>query len=77
LRRSSQGLPAKKAARSVTRTFFRKGDSDDEYLTPPPKNIGDAFWLKKGTFKAGADRTYDLFHMPFAGHGTCTRTDGL
>lgn len=25
--------------------------SDEEYATKPPKNIGDAFWLKKGTFK--------------------------
>jgi len=40
--------------------LFPQGDSDDEYLTPPPKNIGDAFWLKKGTFKA----------VP-TGHTTC------
>lgn len=25
--------------------------SDDEFVSKPPKNIGDAFWLKKGTFK--------------------------
>jgi len=25
--------------------------SDDEFVTKPPKNIGDGFWLKKGTFK--------------------------
>ena len=25
--------------------------SDDEFVTKPPKNIGDAFWLKKGTFQ--------------------------
>jgi len=28
-----------------------QGKSDDEYLTKPPAKIGDAFWLKKGTFK--------------------------
>lgn len=28
-----------------------QGKSDDEFVTKPPQNIGDAFWLKKGTFK--------------------------
>jgi hypothetical protein len=28
-----------------------QGDSKEEYVTKPPKNLGDAFWLKKGTFK--------------------------
>ena len=32
-------------------TMAPQGKSDDEYLTKPPANIGDAFWLKKGTFK--------------------------
>ena len=32
-------------------TFQPQGKSDEEYVTKPPKNIGDAFWLKKGTFK--------------------------
>lgn len=27
-----------------------QGDSDDEYVTKPPEELGDAFWLKKGTF---------------------------
>jgi len=27
-----------------------QGKSSDEYITKPPKNVGDAFWLKKGTF---------------------------
>jgi hypothetical protein len=26
------------------------GQSSEEYVTKPPKNLGDAFWLKKGTF---------------------------
>ena len=28
-----------------------QGDSSDEYVTPPPKSVGDNFWLKKGTFQ--------------------------
>lgn len=28
-----------------------QGKSDDEYATKPPAKLGDAFWLKKGTFK--------------------------
>jgi hypothetical protein len=33
-------------------TFQPQGDSDDEFVTKPPKDLAeDAFWLKKGTFK--------------------------
>lgn len=32
-------------------TYQPQGDSSEEYATKPPKNIGDGFWLKKGTFK--------------------------
>ena len=32
-------------------TYQPQGNSSDEFVTKPPKNIGDAFWLKKGTFK--------------------------
>jgi hypothetical protein len=32
-------------------TYQPQGDSPDEYVTKPPKTLGDAFWLKKGTFK--------------------------
>ena len=32
-------------------TYQPQGDSNDEYVTKPPNNLGDAFWLKKGTFK--------------------------
>ena len=28
-----------------------QGKSDDEFVTRPPKSIGDGFWLKKGTFQ--------------------------
>lgn len=32
-------------------TYQPQGKSDEEYVMKPPKNLGDAFWLKKGTFK--------------------------
>jgi formate-dependent nitrite reductase cytochrome c552 subunit len=32
-------------------TYQPQGKSDDEFVTKPPKDIGEAFWLKKGTFK--------------------------
>ena len=46
---------------AVCHTTMRpQGDSSDEYLTKPPATLGDAFWLKKGTFKS----------VPI-GHTTC------
>ncbi len=41
-------------------TMMPVGTSDDEFVTKPPPNIGDAFWLKKGTFKTAP-----------IGHTTC------
>jgi len=32
-------------------TYQPQGKSDEEYATKPPKNLDDAFWLKKGSFK--------------------------
>ncbi len=32
-------------------TYQPQGNSSEEYVTKAPKNLGDAFWLKKGTFK--------------------------
>jgi len=32
-------------------TYQPQGNSSDEYVTKPPKDLGDNFWLKKGTFK--------------------------
>lgn len=32
-------------------TYKPQGDSDVEFVTDPPQTLGDAFWLKKGTFK--------------------------
>jgi hypothetical protein len=33
------------------KTHQPQDKSDDEFVTKPPKDIGDRFWLKKGTFK--------------------------
>ena len=32
-------------------TFQPQGTSDDENVTKPPADLGDGFWLKRGTFK--------------------------
>ncbi|HWW74558.1 MAG TPA: cytochrome c3 family protein [Pyrinomonadaceae bacterium] len=32
-------------------TYQPQGKSEEEYATQPPKDVGEAFWLKKGTFK--------------------------
>jgi len=48
-------------------TYQPQGDSSDEYVTKPPRNLGDAFWLKKGTFK-----TIPLSH---AACSTCHNTE--
>jgi nitrate/TMAO reductase-like tetraheme cytochrome c subunit len=34
------------------KTMAPQGNSNDEYPIKPPANLGDAFWLKKGTFKS-------------------------
>lgn len=39
-------------------TYEPQGDSEMEYVTAPPADLGDRFWLKKGTFKtAPSDHT--------------------
>ena len=32
-------------------TYQPQGQSSEEYFTKPPKDLGEAFWLKKGAFK--------------------------
>ena len=32
-------------------TYQPQGDVEGEFVTKPPTDLGDAFWLKKGTFK--------------------------
>jgi hypothetical protein len=42
-------------------TYQPQNDSDEEFVTKPPKDLAeDAFWLKKGTFKTSP-----------SGHATC------
>lgn len=41
-------------------THMPQGDSDEEYAIAQPKDLGDNFWLKKGTFKTSP-----------IGHTTC------
>jgi hypothetical protein len=48
---ASQDSSEPKSCPVCHQTFQPQGNSDDEYATKPPKNLGDAFWLKKGTFK--------------------------
>lgn len=53
-RRARQDDPAKANASCATchQTFRPQNDSDDEYVTKPPKGLAEGdFWLKKGTFK--------------------------
>lgn len=48
-------------------TYQPQGDSPEEYVTKPPTKLGDAFWLKKGTFK-----TIPVSHAPCS---SCHNTD--
>lgn len=50
-------------------TYQPQGDSPEEYVTKPPKNLGDAFWLKKGSFKTILNNHATCFgcHNPDAG----------
>jgi hypothetical protein len=40
-----------KSCPTCHQTYQPQGNSSEEYATKAPKNIGDNFWLKKGTFK--------------------------
>ena len=54
---SGDGDPSYKPAKGEEscavchRTYQPQGNGTDEFFTKPPSNLGDAFWLKKGTFK--------------------------
>ncbi len=50
-------------------TYQPQGKSNDEYVTRPPKNIGDDFWLKKGMFKTlpNSHATCFTCHNPDSG----------
>lgn len=50
-------------------TYQPQGNSSEEYVTKPPKNLNDAFWLKKGTFKTipNSHTTCFTCHNPDSG----------
>jgi hypothetical protein len=51
------------------KTYQPQGDSDDEYVTKPPKDLAeDQFWLKKGAFKTAPTHVVCF---------TCHTTEGL
>lgn len=51
------------------KTYQPQGESDDEYVTKPAKDLSeDAFWLKKGTFKTAPTHVVCF---------TCHTTEGL
>lgn len=43
---------AEKSCSVCHQTYQPQGKSNEEYVTKPPKDLGDKFWLKKGTFKS-------------------------
>jgi len=47
----TRGADAEASCSVCHQTMAPQGKSPDEYLIKPPANLGDAFWLKKGTFK--------------------------
>jgi hypothetical protein len=51
---SSEGkaaAPAEESCSVCHTTLQPQGDSNDEYVSKPPSGWGDAYWLKRGTFK--------------------------
>jgi len=49
--RADRRLAGEESCSVCHQTMAPQGKSDDEYLTKPPAKLGDAYWLKKGTFK--------------------------
>ena len=47
--RQQQAPPAN--CKVCHQTYQPQGQSSEEYVTKAPKDLGDAFWLKKGTFQ--------------------------
>lgn len=56
----AQRTTAEESCAVCHKTLQPQGDSNQEFVTKPPADIGEAFWLKKGTFKT----------VP-TGHATC------
>ncbi len=58
-----------KSCATCHQTYQPQGDSDDEFVTKPPKDLPEEFfWLKKGTFKTSPRDHAACF--------TCHSTDG-
>jgi hypothetical protein len=60
-------------------TYQPQGKSDKEYVAEPPKNLDDAFWLKKGSFKTLPNNHKTCFscHNPDLGiEPVATNCDG-
>jgi hypothetical protein len=50
--RKGGDIQNKDSCSNCHQTYMPQGDSEDEFVTPPPKDLPeDAFWLKKGAFK--------------------------
>jgi hypothetical protein len=50
--RNSVVIQNNESCSNCHQTYMPQGDSDDEFVTAPPKDLPeDAFWLKKGAFK--------------------------
>ena len=49
---SATGARNEESCAVCHQTIDPQGDGDEEYFTAPPADIGDALWLKKGTFKS-------------------------
>jgi hypothetical protein len=50
--RKTSVAPEQKNCSVCHKTYQPQGNSKDEFVTPPPKNLAeDAFWLRKGTFQ--------------------------
>jgi hypothetical protein len=50
-------------------TYQPQGDSADAYATKPPEDLGDRFWLKRGTFKTSPDSHASCFTCHSADSG--------
>jgi hypothetical protein len=57
---SPKRVAAEESCSVCHKTLYPQGEGADEYAVKPPDKLGDAFWLKKGTFKT----------IP-TGHTTC------
>ncbi|MFN6962990.1 MAG: cytochrome c3 family protein [Pyrinomonadaceae bacterium] len=57
---SPRWSPAEESCAVCHSTLDPQGEGSEEYLVKPPPNLGDKFWLKRGTFKS----------VP-AGHASC------